>query len=109
MENATGHKILDNFVSTETGTGLETKETRLSDTETTHQGLHTMCWQRACNTTSIDTEQEPVMGAEDQAADQHRELKDGDDKVPTRMTRVVNTGDLVEFFGGSSSAVGSST
>jgi len=102
-KNVTGHKILDNFVSTETGTGLETKETQIVRYRDHTRAAHDVLAESAGNTTSIDTEeQEPVMGElRIKLQTDTRELKDGAEVTNTDDEKWFNTGDLVEFSGGS--------
>ena len=93
---------MDNFVSTETGTGLETKETQIVRYRDHTRSAHDVLAESAGNTTSIDTEeQEPVMGElRIKLQTDTRELIDGVEVTNTDDERWFNTGDLVEFSGG---------
>ena len=99
-----GHKILDNFVSTETGTGLETKETQIvryrDHTRTTCDVLA----ESTGNTGNINTEEEELVMGElrIKLTTETKHLEEGVEVTSIKDDeKWFHTGDLVEFSGGS--------
>ena len=94
-----GHKIVDNFVSTESGTGLEARETQIvrfrDHTKAAHEVLHTA---------AEDAEQPPVIGElrmrlDTEEGEQQRYVG-GEAERLTCEEGWFHTGDLVEHSGG---------
>ena len=98
-----GHKILDNFVSTETGTGLETKETQIVRYRDHTRSVHDVLAESPGNTNNVDTEEkEPVMGElRIKLQTDTRNLEEGVEITSKDDEKWFNTGDLVEFSSGS--------
>jgi len=98
-KNITGHKIVDNFVSTESGTGLEARETQIvrfrDHTKAAHEVLHTA---------AEDADQPPVIGElrlrlDTEEGEQPRYVG-GEAERLTCEEGWFHTGDLVEHSGG---------
>ena len=106
MKNNTfcpGHKILDNFVSTESGTGLETKETQIVRYRDHTRSVHDVLAKTSGNINNVDTEEkETVMGElRIKLQTDTRNIEEGVEFVSNDDEKWFNTGDLVEFSGGS--------
>ena len=96
----TGHKILDNFVSTESGTGLETKETQIVRYRDHTRSVHDVLAKTSGNTNNVDTEEkETVMG--ELRIKLQTDTRNIEDSASNDDEKWFNTGDLVEFSGGS--------
>lgn len=102
-KNVTGHKILDNFVSTETGTGLETKETQIVRYRDHTRSVHDVLAKTSGNTNNVDTEEKETVTGELRIKLQTdtRNIEEGVDSASNDDEKWFNTGDLVEFSGGS--------
>lgn len=101
-KNVTGHKILDNFVSTETGTGLESKETQIVRYRDHTRSVHDVLAKTSGNTNNVDTEKETVTGElRIKLQTDTRNIEEGVEFGSNDDEKWFNTGDLVEFSGGS--------
>lgn len=97
-----GHKILDNFVSTETGTGLESKETQIVRYRDHTRSVHDVLAKTSGNTNNVDTEKETVTGElRIKLQTDTRNIEEGVEFGSNDDEKWFNTGDLVEFSGGS--------